>query len=350
MVSKKWLAGLVVLSFLTAVTFAQTGRWSAAEVKAATGKEGCQQLTALPKRLKSKYKLGFINPNKGHPFFGVWSDAMKDAAKFYKVQFTETDSAGDYTKQADLLETMLAAKPNLVGNGGTSPDIYEGLAARLQDLNIPFLGMDNGPSDYSPYVFGIPNAYAGKTGGELLAQGVEARQKTDWKGKELFFVEFTIKGLPACADRTGASAKVFKSKFKLDDKHIITVDLGAGVNGADGMKAALTANKNAVFAFIPCWDGLGFEAYNAAKDAGREKDVLMVTLGGDKPSADLLITKPMGYYGYVEFQPYCQGWGWIETALGILEGLPVQPYQTKRITTQETIAARYRELYGEPKK
>jgi ABC-type sugar transport system substrate-binding protein len=101
---------------------------------------------------------------------------------------------------------------------------------------------------------------------------------------------------------------------------------------------------------IPCWDGLGFEAYNAAKDSGREKDVMLVTLGGDKPSADLLVTKPIGFYGYVEFQPYCEGWGWVETSLAILEGLPAQPYQTRRVTTQADIDARYRELYGEPKK
>ena len=350
MFTKKLLVALLISSSIAAVAFAQSGRWTAAEVKAASGKEGCQQLTALPKRLKKKWKIGFLNPNKGHPFFGVWSGAMQDAAKFYGAQFVESDSAGDYTKQQDLLETMLAAKPNLVGNGGTGPDIYEGLAARLQEVKTPFLGMDNGPSEYSPYVFGIPDFFAGKTGADLIAKGVEARQKTDWKGKELFFIEFTHKGVPACANRTGAAAKAFQAKFKLDKAHVLLVDVATGQSATDGIKAVLAAHKDAAFAMIPCWDGLGFEAYNAAKDSGREKDVMLVTLGGDKPSADLLVTKPIGFYGYVEFQPYCEGWGWVETSLAILEGLQAQPYQTRRVTTQADIDARYRELYGEPKK
>ncbi len=346
MISRKVGIAVLLSSVVAMTALAQSNRWTAAEIKTASGREGCQQLAVLPKKLSRNWKLSFISPNKGHPFFGVWSGAMKDAAKFYGASFAETDAAGDYTKVPDLLETMLAAKPNFVGTGGTGPDVTDGVAARLQDLKIPFMGIDTGPNEYSPYVYGIPDNFAGKLGAETLAKGVQARQAADWKGKELFFIEFTIKGFPVCANRTGASAKAFKSAFKLDDKHVLTVDVGTGISGADGMKAILAANKNAVFAFIPCWDGLGFDGYNAAKDSGREKDVLMVTLGGDKPSADLLMTKPVGYYGYVEFQPYCEGWGWVESALGILQGVQIQPYQTRRVTTQATIEARYKELYA----
>jgi len=73
--------------------------------------------------------------------------------------------------------------------------------------------------------------------------------------------------------------------------------------------------------------------------------VMLVTLGGDKPYADLLLTKPENYYGYVEFQPYCEGWGWAETAIALLEGIPVVPYVPRNVTTQDTIDARFQELY-----
>jgi hypothetical protein len=65
MFTRKLLVTLLISSSIAAVAFAQGGKWTAAEVKNASGKEGCQQLTALPKRLKKKWKLGFINPNKG---------------------------------------------------------------------------------------------------------------------------------------------------------------------------------------------------------------------------------------------------------------------------------------------
>jgi len=323
-----------------------TPTWTADDVTKATGREACGQVVALPKRLPRAYNLTFINPNKGHPFFGVWSQGMKDAAKFYKANFYEADAAGDAAKIPDLFETLLVRKPSAIGTGGQGPDVLDGIGARAQDLNLPFVGIDNGPNEYIPYNYGISDAFAGRLGAENLVKAVQARQQTDWKGKELFFVEFTYKPATACVTRTGAAAKTFKSAMKLDDKHVLMVDPSTGQNAADGMKAILAAHPNAVFAMIPCWDGLGFEPYNAAKDAGREKDVALFTLGGDKPSADLLKTKPVGYVGYLEFQPYCEGWGWVETSLGILTGRTLKPYQTRRITLQADIAKRYADLYG----
>src|SRR5215510_6592654 len=328
---------------------AQTGAtWPSDEIKAATGKDACSPLAQLPKQFKQPWKLGFINPNKGYPFWGAISQSMHDAAKFYGVEFYEVDAAGDSTKYPDLMETLLLNKPNVFGVGGSGPEVYEGLAARGQEAGVTFLGLDDGPSAYSPYVYGIPDAFAGKTGGELLIKGVEARLQSDWKGRDLYFIEFTHKGIPACVNRTGGATQAFKEHFKLDDKHVLLADAATGQTPTDLVKAILTAHPDAVFAMIPCWDGLGIEPYNAVKQAGREKDIMMVTLGGDKPPADLLVTKPQGYYGYVEFQPYCEGWGWVESALAIQEGVPFKPYQTRRVTTQADIDARYRELYGDP--
>ena len=329
---------------------ASVEKWTADDVKNATGKDQCTPVAQLPKTFKQPWKLAFLQPNKGNPFWGAVGQSMANAAKFYGVDFTEIDSAGDATKYPDLLETALLKKPNVIGNGGSGPETYEALAARAQEVGTTWLGFDNGPSAYSPYTYGIPDNFAGKTGAELLIKGVEDRQKADWKGKEVFFIEFTHKGIPACVNRTGGAVQAFKSHFKLDDKHVLLVDVATGQSAADGIKAVLTAHPDGVFGLIPCWDGLGIDAYNAAKDAGREKNILMVTLGGDKPPADLLVTKPMSYYGYVEFQPACEGWSWVETALAIQEGVPFQPYQTRRVTTQADIDARYKELYGDPPK
>jgi len=45
----------------------------------------------------------------------------------------------------------------------------------------------------------------------------------------------------------------------------------------------------------------------------------LVTMGGDKPPADLLVTKPKGYWLHrEEFQPYCEGWGWVKPELAVL--------------------------------
>src|SRR5262245_7356960 len=92
--------------------------YTAADVAAASGKEGCEPLAALPKQMKAKHKIGFINPEKGHPFWGTISSGMNEAAKFYGAEFTEVDAAGDYTKLPDLFETLLLSKPEVGGTGG----------------------------------------------------------------------------------------------------------------------------------------------------------------------------------------------------------------------------------------
>jgi ABC-type sugar transport system substrate-binding protein len=241
--------------------------------------------------------------------------------------------------------TMMAQKVMAIGVLGQGPNTFEPIGATAQEKKIVFIPADSGKSEYSPYYYGIPDAISGKNGGELLVKGVKERQAADWKDKEFFFLEATHTGIPACVNRTGGAVKAVKDGLKVDDKHVIQLDATKG-NVSDLIKAQLTANPKAVFGLIPCWDQLGIDPYNVAREAGRGDDVVLVTLGGDKPPADLLVTKPKGYYGYVEFQPYCEGWGWTETALAILEGIQVVPYAPRRVTTQADIEARYKELYG----
>jgi len=319
--------------------------YSADEIKKATGVEQCSQLAQLPKKFAKPWKLGFINPNKAQSFWGQVSVGMNAAAKFYNITFNEMDSAGG--TDIELFETLLLNQPDVVGTHNAAD--FQAVAARALEKQIPYIGFDNGQTEYSPYVYGVPNAFAGEKGAELLIKGVEERQKTDWKDREMFFLEFTHNGIPACVARTGAAAKKFKEHFKLDDKHVIQLDVSTGKTDVDMMLATLTAHPTAVFAMIPCWDGLGIAPYNAAVEAKRDADVMLVTLGGDKPPAELLLTKPKGYYGYIEFQPFCEGWGWVESALAIAEGVRFQPYQTRRAVTQADIDQRYKELYGDKK-
>ena len=213
-----------------------------------------------------------------------------------------------------------------------------------------FIPADSGKSEYSSYVYGIPDARAGGTAGGMLAEGVRQRLAGDWKGRELFFVEFTHSAIPACVVRPGCFRTAFAKQMELDADHLIMADIAGGQSAQDLMAAALTAHPKGAFGLTGCWDQLGIDPYNTAREAGRGSDVVLVSMGGDKPPADLLVTKPEGYYGYIEWQPFAEGWGWVETSLAILEGLQAQPYQTRRVTTQADIDARYRELYGEPKK
>jgi ABC-type sugar transport system substrate-binding protein len=317
--------------------------WAAADVTAASGPDKCTPLATLPKKFKTTLKIGFVGANNAHPFHGLFQTGAENAAKFYGVEFVNVDAAG--APVLDFGETIMTQGVMAFGVLGQGMDAIDPLGASAQEKSIIFIPADSGKTEYSPYTYGVSDALSGKRGGEMLAEGVKAKMEGDWNGKELFFLEATHTGIPACVARTGGAAKAFSAAFSLDAEHVIKMDSAAG-NVSDIMKATLTAHPDAVFGLIPCWDQLGVDPWNVAGEAGRGTDVMLVTLGGDKPYADLLITKPENYYGYVEFQPYCEGWGWAETALAILEGVPVVPYVPRMATTQATIEQRYIELYG----
>jgi ABC-type sugar transport system substrate-binding protein len=330
----------VVKEVQVEVTAVPATLWSPAEVVAASGANMCNPVTALPKQFKKDWTVGYINMDKSHPFFSQWEAGMQAAAKAYGVKYIGMDAANGAS--IDQLDPLLAQKPDLVG----SQKDMDAIASKALKLNIPYLNIDEGQTEYSPYTYGVPNATAGRLAGEKLVEGLKTKMAGDWKGRELFFLEFTHGGVPACVTRTAAAAKAVKEGMGLDDAHVLKQDpFTVGTTPPDMILATLTAHPKAVFGLIPCWDALGVEPYNTAKDGGRENDLMMVTLGGDKPTIEFLKSKPKGYYAVMEFSPWCEGWSWVETSLAILEGVPFKPYAVDKFITQDTVDARYAELY-----
>ncbi len=323
--------------------------WDPAEVSAATGPEACQPVATLPKEFDEEWVLSFIHVLKSHPFHGTVAKGMEAAAEFYGVELVEGDTAGSGgTAVIEMANTVLLEEPNVIGLVGQGPDVRDPVAQAAFDAGAIFLSIDSGRSEWSPYVYGIGDARSGLAGGELMVEGLQERMAGDWAGRELFFVEFTASSIAICLDRTGSLRDVVVEAMGLDEEHVLQADTAAGVDASAFLLDQLTAHPDGVFAFTGCWDGMAIAPYNAAKEAGRESDLMMVTMGGDQTPAEMLYCKPEGFYGYLEFQPYCEGWSWVETALAILEGEHFVPYQPRFTTTQENIEERFVQLYGDP--
>lgn len=321
--------------------------WDPAEVTAASGPEKCVPVAAIPKTLSQPWKLGFVHMLKSHPFHGVVGQGAADAAAFYGVEFIEGDTGGQGgTAMIEVANTVLLEEPDVITFIGQGPATRDPIAQAAYDSGTILLGIDSGKSDWSPYVYGIGDARSGSTAGKLMAEGLEEKMAGAWKGRELFFVEMTHSGIAICLDRTGALRDVVVAAQGLDEEHVILAD-NANVDPTAFLLDQLTAHPDGVFAFTGCWDGMAIAPYNAAKEAGREEDLMMVTMGGDQTPAEMLACKPVGFYGYLEFQPYCEGWNWVVTALAVLEGERYEPYTPQILTTQGTIEERYQALYGD---
>lgn len=323
--------------------------WTPEEVIPNTGPEQCVPVAALAKEREDEWLLAFINVLKSHPFHGVVYKGIEAAAEFYGVDVIDGDTAGaGGTAAIEMGNTLLLENPHVIGIIGQGPATRDPIAQAAYDAGTIFLSVDSGRSEWSPYVYGIGDARSGQAAGELMVEGLEKKMAGDWKGKELFFVELTHSGIAICLDRTGSLRDVVVAAMGLDEEHILQADSAAGVDQTAYLLDQLTAHPDAAFAFTGCWDGMAIAPYNAAKEAGRESDLMMVTMGGDQTPAEMLYCKPEGFYGYLEFQPFCEGWSWVETAIAILEGERFVPYQTRFKTTQDIIEERFVQLYGDP--
>jgi ABC-type sugar transport system substrate-binding protein len=316
--------------------------WTAQDIAGASAPEKCSPVATLPKQRQNQWALGFIAPNQTHPFFVQRDAGMVAAAKFYDVKYLGLDAAD--ASSYNLLPSLLEQKPDLVGSHN---DVLS-IAAKAQKEKIPFLSADLMPVRFGLHPFGVPDAQAGKLGGELLAQGLQERLAGEWKGKELFFLAFTAKSIPACVTRSSSAAQAVQAKLGIDDAHVSILDPNENHSTPQAtLLAAMQEHPEAVFGLIPCWDQLGIDPYQAAAAKGQEQRLLLVTLGGDRSNLEFLKTKPAGYYGVVEFQPFCEGWSWVETAIAILEGVAYKPYMVSNVVTQSNVDARYAELYGD---
>ncbi len=315
--------------------------WSAEEVAAATAPEQCQPVAALPQQRQKEWILGFINPNLTHPFFHQRDAGMAAAAEFYGVNYVSLDANNDSSYK--LLASLMEENPDLIG----SHNEVDTLAPIAKAENIPFLSVDLMPVKFDLHPYGVPNALAGKLGGELLIQGIKEKIAGEWKDKELFFLGLTASSIPACVTRVEAATQTVMEGLGLDENHLLYWDSDAGGKSPDATLLSIVQdNPQAVVGIIPCWDQLGIDPYKSIAAAGYARQVLLVTLGGDQSNLEFLKTRPEGYYGLVEFQPFCEGWSWVETALAILEGVPYQPYEVSQTVTQSNVDNRFLELYG----
>src|SRR5215207_9557960 len=108
------MTGLILVLLLVSPVAAQDAEvWTEDEVMAGSGAEQCAPLAELPKEFSQPWKLGFINPNRAHSFWGTVSAGMQAAADFYGVEFVEMYSARG--QDVELCETRLLNQPNVIG-------------------------------------------------------------------------------------------------------------------------------------------------------------------------------------------------------------------------------------------
>ena len=341
--SKLGVAVALVCAFAAVVSQAAaakkapaTGVWTQAAVSAATGNHDIQNVYAAPKSVKGKYVLGFINPNVGFPFFASWSQGYKAAAKLFGVKLYETDLGNfNFAEDVDKYNVIAVHHPQIVG---TLDPSAEGLLKAVNKNHAILFPIDV-PVPGDKYFWGVPNASAGAIGGKVLAQAV----KRKWSGQNVMFVGLDQADTSTTVQRLHGAFAGYKKALG-GSPSATYVDMGQSATATDGQRVMadfLTAHPGQKIAVVAENDESGGGALQAIQSANAQSNVLLVTLGGDNYGRSLFKTAGGVIAGEIDFNPYAEGFEWVEASLAILQHKTFKPYSVTRVLTRSNVNKYY---------
>ncbi|MFD4668557.1 sugar ABC transporter substrate-binding protein [Lentzea sp. NPDC058450] len=319
------------------------GDFTADEVRAATEKR-VEPVFAVPKK-RDGYTFAFLNPGLSIPTFVEWKNGMKAAADFYGgVTLVESDLALDYPKSASAFETIAVRNPTVVGTGAGAGT--PGFLDAVRKNNMKPLLIDQEPGSGETFDwFGVNNVDVGRIGAEALAKKAKERLAADWAGADVVYLGASVSNCAPCDARVRKGGEVVKQELGLKDDKL------QNVSPADGSAAAeeavitdfLTAHPNSKVVVLGYGDGGAVGALNALSKAGRLKDGLVVSLGGDPSGRAALRDRALRdtFVGAVDFNPYAQGWNWVEAAIAVQQGKKFEPYVAERFLTFDNVNMLY---------
>lgn len=313
---------------------------TAAEVAAASGSYRVKPLFAVPKKLPQKYRLAFINPALSYPYFATWSTGMKDAAKFYGVTLDEADLNFKYDTELDKYRQLAIKQPAVVGSGQMNDATYT--QAKRDGTKIVLV---DGTFKDVPH-FGVDDQQVGKLAVDTLAPAAKAKMNGAWKGKKVDVVGLTAGNCTPCDTRVKASFAEAESQLGIPAENTTMLTppgQDPTSSAASTFNDFLTSHPHDAVLVVSYGDEPVIGAINAAKAAHRGADILAVSNGGDSAARlALLDSSNKGILvGAVDYQPYAEGWNWVEAAIATAMGKPFGTYTVERVLTSENVEQFY---------
>lgn len=349
---RRQIAGAVALGVAAAVTLVgcaapadtgdtgtgATGTWTAAEVAEASGSYAVTPLYAVPKDVEN-LQLAFLNPGASYAFFAAWSQGIQDAADFYGVTVSISDLEFKYEEALSAYEQQSVKQPVVVGSGGGAMNEATISAATADGAKVVLIdgGME-GAVD-----FGVSDEQVGVLAVTTIADAVNERLAGDWADKELLVVGISAANCGPCDARVAASFDEAQAQFGIDESATFRIEPPTGtdptVDAANMVTDFLTAHPDSAVVVVSYGDAPVVGAVNAARAADRGSDVIAIASGGDATSrAALRDAGNAGILlGSIDYQPYSEGWNWVEAAIATHLGDSFGAYEVTRVLTADNV-------------
>jgi ABC-type sugar transport system substrate-binding protein len=314
--------------------------YTAAEVAAATGGYDVKPLFAVPKQLPKKYRLAFLNPGLSYPYFATWSAGMKAAAKFYGVDLDELDLNFNYDTELTQYQQEAVKYPDVIGSQVMNEATYNQAAKDGTKIVLIDGSFQNAPH------FGVDDQQVGKLAVDTIEAAAKAKMSGAWQGRTVDVVGLTSPNCAPCDARVKASFTEAESVLGIPAARTTMLT----PQGQDPTTSAgstfndfLTAHPNDAVLVVSYGDEPVIGAVNAAKAADRGGDVLAVSNGGDS-AARLALRDPSDkgiLVAAVDFQPYAEGWNWVEAAIATAMGEKFGTFTVDRVLTAANVDEYY---------
>ena len=319
----------------------KTGTYTAAEVAKASGSYAVKPLFAVPKDVKPIH-LAFMNPALSFPFFATWNQGMKDAAKFYGVSLDVSDLNFKYENALSSYQQLAVKQPVVLGAGGGGINAPTVAAAKADGASV--VTIDGAIAGAK--TFGVSDEQVGQLAATTLEPAISKRIDSDWKGKKLIVAGISAANCAPCDARIRASFTSLEAKYNLSSSDTFSIE-PAGADPTTGAQdvfsAFLTAHPDNVIAVVSYGDETVVGAVNAAKADGRTNDVLGVSSGGDAVARTALrdSSDAKMLVGAIDYQPYQEGWNWVEAAIATSLKKSFNTYSVTRVLTSTNVDQYY---------
>lgn len=234
--------------------------------------------------------IGISQPNDTHPIRRAQYDVVRwYEAEHPNVKFIVTSARLSADKQSADVEALIARRVDLIMVCPHQSQAMVPVLRRVIDAEIPMMAFDRQVAKsiipYSTTYVGMDYVEKGTFGGKLTAEAMG--------GKGNLVVIEGVQGSASNIDNMKGFGSVIE---KYPDIHVITVQVAnyQREQALDIMETILLAHKDIDFVFCEN-DEMGFGALAAIKAAGREDEIKVGSMDGQKEAIEAVINGELAF-------------------------------------------------------
>lgn len=271
------------------------------------------------------YKIGFANISEDQSIFAVEvRHGLEQAAqRAGKIDLVEADNQRDGRVALKVADQLIAEGVNLVIEYQIDEQVGGLIASKFHQAAIPVIAVDI-PMVGATF-FGVDNYRAGRMAGEGLGRWIKAH----WGGgiDRLIVLEEPRAGALPAARIQGQLDGLSEVIGPISPAQIIRLNIEDADYGGKGEVLDTLAGLPGLhrLAIICINDRAAASALEAAREAGREADVAIVSQGADRRIREEMRRPGSRLVGATAFWPERYGERLMEIALKVLRGEQVPP-------------------------